>query len=409
MYEEGENMQNDMNRVYFDHCRSTFVDKKVIEEMNIWMTEKYWAPASFVSTGVEVQEAIEEAQAVWASFMGGKPEEIQFAPSEVVAANISIRGVVESYWKKHDSIPHIVTTEIEASSTVLSILRKLNKNNLAEVTYLKVDKNGFVDPDDVRNAIKSNTALVVMADVNFMVGVIQDMPTIGKVIKEKKEDTVFIIDAVRSLGRTPLWKYADFSDIVFTDAHRIHGPKNSSLIWIKQGVSVSPIIWGTVRHFDITQDKPDIPTIRGGMKALQILLDGYDEKYNKMKKLQKMLIEGMLERIPEVEINGPWPEGRSPSNVCVTFKYIEGEAVQMYLDMNGITVDTGSACANPFLKANHVILALHNDYARAHGSVRMILSWHNTEEEINRFLEIAPDVVAKLRKITPIAPERYKK
>jgi cysteine desulfurase len=398
-----------MERVYFDHCRSTFVDTEVIKEMNIWMTEKYWAPAPFTSTGTEAQEAIDEAQAVWASFFGGKPEEVQFGASEVVLANVAIRGIVEAYYKKHDTKPHIITTEIEAGSTVLSILRKLEKSGRAEVTYLKVSEDGLVSADDVKAAITDNTAMVVMADVNFMVGTVQDVPVIGKSIKEKKDDVRFVIDATRSLGRTPLWKYADFADVVFTDAHRIHGPKNSSVLWVKSGVSIVPIVWGTVKHFDITQDKPDIPTIRGGMKALQILLDGYEEKYNKMKRLQKMLFDGILERIPEVQINGPWPEHRSPSNVCVTFKYIEGEAVQMYFDMNGIVVDTGSACANPFLQANHVILALYNDYARAHGSIRLILSWHNTEEEVHRFLDVAPEVVATLRRISPVAPEVYKK
>ncbi len=398
-----------MERVYFDHCRSTFVDKRVIEEMNIWMTEKYWAPAPFTSTGTEIQEAIEEAQAVWASFFGGKPDEVQFAPSEVVASNITIRGVVESYWKKHDTMPHIITTEIEAGSTVLSVLRKLEKGKLAEVTYLKVDENGLVSPDDVKNAIKDNTAMVVMADVNFMVGTVQDVTAIGKAIKEKKEDVMFVIDATRSLGRTPRWKYADFADVVYTDAHRIHGPKGSSVLWIKGGASISPIIWGSVTYFKITQEKPNVPVIRGGMKALQILLEDYEGKYEKMKNLQKMLFDGMLERIPEVQINGPWPKYRSPSNVCVTFKYIEGEAVQMYFDMNGITVDTGSACANPFLQANHVILALYNDYARAHGSIRLILSWYNTEEDVNRFLDVAPEVVKTLRRISPVAPEIYKK
>ncbi len=398
-----------MERVYFDHCRSTFVDKRVIEEMNIWMTEKYWAPAPFTSTGTEIQEAIEEAQGVWASFFGGKPGEVQFAPSEVVASNIAIRGVVESYWKKHDRMPHIITTEIEAGSTVLSILRKLEKGKLADVTYLKVDENGFVSPDDVVSAIKDNTAMVVMADVNFMVGTVQDVPSIGKAIRGKKDDVVFVIDATRSLGRTPRWKYADFADVVYTDAHRIHGPHSSSVLWVRNGISVSPVIWGTVKHFDITQDKPNVATIRGGMKALQILLEDYEGKYEKMKKLQKMLIDGILERIPEVQINGPWPERRSPSNVCVTFKYIEGEAVQMYFDMNGITVDTGSACANPFLQANHVILALYNDYARAHGSIRLILSWYNTEEDVKRFLDVAPEVVKTLRRISPVAPDIYKK
>ena len=398
-----------MGRVYFDHCRSTFVDKAVIDEMNIWMTEKYWAPAPFTSTGTEIQEAIEEAQDVWASFFGGKPDEVQFAPSEVVASNIAIRGVVESYWKKHDTVPHIITTEIEPGSTVLSVLRKLEKGKQAEVTYLKVDENGLVSPDDVNNAIKDNTAMVVMADVNFMVGTVQDTPAIGKAIKEKKEDVLFVIDATRSLGRTPRWEYADFADIVYTDAHRIHGPNGSSVLWIKRGASIAPIIWGSVTYFKITQEKPNVPVIRGGMRALQLLLEDYDGKYEKMKRLQKMLFDGMLERIPEVQINGPWPEHRSPSNVCVTFKYIEGEAVQMYLDMNGITVDTGSACANPFLQANHVILALYNDYARAHGSIRLILSWYNTEEDVKRFLDVAPEVVKTLRRISPVAPEIYKK
>ncbi len=398
-----------MDRVYFDHCRSTFVDEEVIKEMNIWMKEKYWTPAPFTSTGTEAWEAIEEAQKVWASFFGGKPDEVEFGPSEIVVANTAIRGVVDAYWKKYGKIPHVITTEIEPGSTILSILKKLEKAQKVEVTYLKVNNDGMVDLDDVKNAIRDNTAMVVMADVNFMVGTVQDVPTIGKVIKEKKEDVVFVIDATRSLGRTPRWKYADFADVVFTDAHRIHGPKNSSVIWVKKGVSIVPTIWGSVRHFNLTQEKPDIPTIRGGMKALQLMLEDYDEKYNKMKKLQTMLISGLLEKVPETQINGPWPEHRSPSNVCVTFKYIEGEAVQMYLDMNGITVDTGSACANPFLQANHVILALYNDYARAHGSIRMILSWYNTEDDVKRFLEVVPDVVATLRKISPVAPEIYKK
>ncbi len=393
-----------MKRVYFDHCRSTFVEPEVLDEMKVWMTEKYWAPAQFTSTGTEVWEAVEEAQVEWASYFGGKPDEIHFAPSEIVAANISIVGLLPAGKKVH-----VISTKIESGSTVLSILRGLKREGRIDLTLLDVDSNGFVDPDDLRKAVRPDTHMLVLGRVNYMVGTIQDVEGLAKIAKEVKEDIKVVIDDTKSIGKVPVIDYASFADVVFTDPARIHGPKGAAPIWVKKGISIRSPFFGSRKYSSVVRDRWNVPAIRGSMVALRLMRDNHEAKLEKMARLQKMIIDGLLERVPETDINGPWPEGRSPANVCVTFRYIEGEAVQMYLDMAGIVVDTGSACADPFLQANHVILALYNDYARAHGSITLVLSWHNTEEDVERFLEVIPGVVATLRKISPLAPEVYKK
>lgn len=392
-------------RAYFDHCRSTYVDEKVIEEMMPWWTEKYWAPASFTYTGTTAAEAIENTQMAYAKFFGGKPEEVHFAPSHSVANNIAIQGIING--KEGVDKPHIITSAIEHGTT-MDLVKQLEKSGKARVTYLPVDKNGFIDLDALKQSIGKDTVLVTIAAVNYMVGTIQPVQDITQIIRETNPDVFIHYDVTWALGRLPDVKYAPFADALTASVERIHGPKGTTALWIKKGLPVKGPIYGSQAYSRVVPGTPDVPSIVGARKALELMQENLPEKIDHMRRLRDRLIKETMQLVPETLLNGPEGELRSPSNVCVTFKYVEGESVEMYLDMEDITVDTGSACANPFLEANHVILAMYNDYERAHGAIRMTLTWTTTDEEVDEFIEVIPGIVSRLRKISPLAPKVYK-
>ena len=392
-------------RAYFDHCRSTYVDKGVIDEMMPWWTEKYWAPSSFTYTGTTAAEAIENSQMAYAKFFGGKPEEVHFAPSHAVANNIAIQGVLGS--AQEGTVPHVITTSIEHGTT-MDLVKQLEKLGRMRVTYLPVDENGLVDLDALQKSIGKDTVLVSLAAVNYMVGTIQPVKEISKIIREKNSEVLIHYDLTWALGRLPDLALAPYADIITASIERIHGPKGVTALWMKKGVGVKGPIYGSQAYSRIVPGTPDVPSIVGAGKALQLMQEGLEEKIEHMKQVRDRLIRETMALVPETLLNGPEGDLRSPSNVCLTFRYVEGESVEMYLDMEDITVDTGSACANPFLEANHVILAMYGDYERAHGAIRMTFTWTTTDEEVDKFLEVIPGIVAKLRKISPLAPKVYK-
>lgn len=380
------------------------MDPRVLEEMRPWWTEKYWSPAPFTYTGTTVAEAVEESQMAFAKLIKGKPEEVHFAPSHTVANNIAIQGPLST---GTDELPHVVTTAVE-HGTIMDTVRHMEKLGLMRVTYVPVDKNGVVDLDALREAITPQTSLVSLATVNYMVGAIQPVDQISSIVRERNPRAVLHFDITWSLGRTLDHSFAPLADIVTASVERIHGPKGLTMLWVRKGVNVKGPIYGSQAYSRVVPGALDVPAIVGARKALELMLDDLPGKIQHMKRLRDRLIKETMDAVPETLLNGPEGDLRSPSNVCLTFRYIEGESVQMYLDMEDITVDTGSACANPFLEANHTLLAMYGDYERAHGAIRLSLSWASTDEEVSKFVEVIPDIVAKLRKISPLAPKEYK-
>jgi cysteine desulfurase len=274
-------------RAYFDHCRSTYVDKDVLDAMIPWWTEKYWAPASFTYTGTTAAEAIEKSQMAYAKLFGGKPGEVHFAQSHSLANNIAVQGAING---KSLETPHIITSAIEHGST-MDMVKQLEKSGKVKVTYIPVDKNGFVDLDVLRKSVTNDTVLVTMGAVNYMVGTIQPVEQISKIIKEANPDTLIHYDVTLGLGRLPNLSFAPLADLLTASIERIHGPKGITALWVKKGVPIKGPIYGSQAYSRIVPGTPDVPSIVGAAKALELMQDNLPSKIENMRRLRDRLIK----------------------------------------------------------------------------------------------------------------------
>lgn len=386
-------------RAYLDNGTTTPVAKEVVEAMLPYFTERFGHPTFLYSFGQEAADAVDRSQKSIARTINAKPGEILFTSSATEANDIALRGVVYANRERGN---HIITTNIENPS-ILRTCERLEKEGF-KIDYLPVDGEGFVDVSKLEEKLNDKTILVSVANVNDEIGTIEPVEEIGKLLRDQKEKIYFHVNAAAGYARVPVDVERIGADLVSLSAHKIHGPKGVGALYIREGTPVEPVSYGYISLFKLKPGTENIPGIVGFAKAAELAFDGFERHTNHMQKLRDKLISG-FERVPYSVINGPRGDKRSPANVSFSFKGLEGESMLMHLDLNGISVATGSACSTTKLEPSHVLTAIGVKPEVAHGTIRFTLSRYNTEEEIDYTLEVVPRVVEQLRRISPVKPE----
>ncbi len=381
-----------MKKIYLDNGATTAVDREVIEAMLPFFSEKFGNASSSHSYGREAKKALENSRNIIAKSIGAKPNEIIFTSGGTEANNFVIKGLAFS---NKDRGKHIITTKVE-HDCILNACKWLETQGF-KVTYLDVDKEGFVNPESLNDAITSETILVSVIHGNNEIGTIQDLEKLGKICETR--GVYFHTDACQSYTKTKLDVNKQHLDLVTLNSHKIHGPKGVGALYIRKGIKITPILHGGGQEFNLRSGTDNVSGVVGFAKAVQLAMN--PKHIKKMTMLRDDLIEGIL-KIPDVILNGANGDKRLCNNVNVSFKYVEGEAIGGYLDAEGISSSTGSACSSPKLEPSHVLLAIGLSPEDAHGSLRLTLSRFTTKEEIDKVLDLLPKIIKKLRKMSPL-------
>ncbi|MEW6621726.1 MAG: cysteine desulfurase NifS [Bacillota bacterium] len=383
-----------MKKVYLDHSATTKVRKEVVDLMTEYMLDKYGNPSSIHSFGREAKKAMEQARERIAKILGCETKEIYFTSGGTEADNLAIIGCAFAYNKKGN---HIITSAIEHHA-VMDACKYLEKRGF-NVTYLPVDENGIVGIENFKQAIKPETILATIMHVNNEVGTIQDIAKMGAIAKEK--GVIFHTDAVQSFGKIPVNVQDLNVDMLSASSHKIYGPKGAGFLYVKKGIKMQSIVYGGAQERKIRPGTENLPGIVGFGLAAELAVQEMANEANKLTHLRDTLIKGILEKIPHTRLNGH-PVKRIPSNVNVSIEFIEGESLLLSLDMRGIAASSGSACTSGSLDPSHVLLAMGLSHEAAHGSLRMTLGMENTEEDIQYVLEVLPEIVDRLRAMSPL-------
>ncbi len=381
-------------KVYLDNHSGTKLDRRVIEAMLPYLEELYGNPQSMHDLGTQTKQAIETARKQVASLINANEEEIYFTSCGSESNNLAIKGVALAY---KDKKKHIVVSQIEHFSVLYSA-RRLQQLGF-EVTYIPVDKEGFVLLDELEKAVRDDTVLVSLQHSNPEIGTIQNIKEVVEICHKK--GILVHTDAVSSCGVVPIDVKELGVDLLSLSASQFYGPKGAAALYIKKGVRVIPLIDGGVQENGLRAGTENVAAIVGMGVAAEIVKTELEQNYKKMIKLRDKLIKGIQERIKYVYLNGS-VENRLPNNVNFSFEFIEGEGLSLLLNSKGIYVTSGSACASKALKMSHVLTAIGVDPAVGQGTITMTLSKYNTEEEIDYVLEVLPELVEKLRSISPL-------
>ncbi|MFH1779617.1 MAG: cysteine desulfurase family protein [Candidatus Micrarchaeota archaeon] len=379
-----------MKNVYLDDGATTRVDPKVVEKMLSFFTEKYGNASSLHSLGMNSREAVNEARKVIANSINAKPNEIVFTSGGTESNNFALKGVAFANKNKGN---HIITTKIE-HKCVLNSCKWLETQGF-KVTYLSVDEEGFVSPDELRKAITPETIIVSIIHGNNEVGSIQDLTTLGKICAENK--VYFHSDACQSYTKTKIDVREQNLSLLTINAHKIHGPKGVGVLFVKEGTKITPLLHGGEQEFKMRAGTENIPGIVGFAEAVKLASFDYIKN---MSLLRNELIDGLL-KIEGTRLNGPRGEKRLCNNINISFSGVEGEAIGGYLDQNFICSSTGSACSEALLEPSHVLKAIGLSDEEANGSLRLTLSRFTTKEDVEKTLEVMPKIIKKLRHISP--------
>ena len=382
-----------MQRIYLDHAATTPTHPEVVKAMLPFFTDAFGNPSSIYSYGQEAQGALEEARTKVAELIGARSEEIIFTSGGTEADNHALKGVAYANERNGN---HIITTAIEHHA-VLEACKFLEGRGFI-ITYLPVDEYGLVDPQDVKKAITDKTILISVMHASNEVGTIEPISEIGKIAKEA--EVYFHTDAVQTVGHIPL-NVDDLSvDLLSISGHKFYGPKGIGALYVRKGVKLASLMHGGGQERRRRAGTENVPGIVGLGRAAEIASHEMSKEAERLACLRDKLIKGLEEKIDNIRLNGH-PRKRLPNNVDISVDFIEGEAMLLNLDLEGICASTGSACSSASLEPSHVLLALGVPPEQAHGSLRFTLGRENTEEDVERVLEALPRIVAKLRAMSP--------
>ncbi len=380
--------------IYLDNAATTRTAPEVVEAMLPYFSENYGNPSAIYSIGSAAKKAVNQARRTIAAAIGAKQEEIYFTAGGSESDNWAIRAAAES---RADRGRHIITTQIEHHA-VLHTCEFLEKRGF-EVTYLKVDGAGRIDPEKLKNAIRSDTILISVMYANNEVGTIEPVREIGAIAREK--GILFHTDAVQAFGQIPINVGELGVDMLSASAHKLNGPKGVGFLYIRSGLKLCPLIRGGAQERNKRAGTENVPGIVGFGRAVELALDRMEEKTKKEQVLRDYLIERIEREIPYCRLNGHRTK-RLPGNVNFSFRYIEGESMLIMLDRKGICASSGSACTSGSLDPSHVLQALGLSHEEAHGSLRMTLSEENTREELDYVVECLREITDRLRSMSPL-------
>ncbi len=383
--------------VYLDNAAASRLDERVLEVMKPYFFDVYAVATSEFgySQGIEARETLDKARGVLANVLGASHKELIFTSGSTESSNIALKGVALALGGKKGK--HIIISKIE-DFPVLHSAKALEKQGF-RVTYLDVDSDGFVDPDQLRESIVDETVLVSVQHANQEIGTIQDIETIARICREK--GVLFHTDATHTFARLPLDVKKVPMDLITVSAHTIHGPRSIGGLYIRKGTPIAKWVDGGFQEFDLRAGIENIPGAVGFAKAVELVTP---EENERLEAMRDQLIERVLAEIPSTTLNGHRRK-RIPQNANITFHLVEGESITLHLDMRGFAVSTGSACFSRSLEASHVILGIGGDHERAHGSVRFTFGRYNTIEDVDAVVETLAEVVRELRIISPLGKE----
>ncbi len=380
--------------VYADNAATTKVSKPVLDVMMPYFTEEYGNASSIYALGRSAKKALETARETVAKAIGAETSEIYFTSCGSESDNWAIRSVCERLAAKGKK--HIVTSVFEHHA-VLHTCQALEKLGF-EVTYLPVYENGIVKTEDVKNAIREDTALVTIMYANNEIGTIQPIEEIAAVCREK--GVLFHTDAVQAMGHVKIDVHAQEIDMLSLSGHKIHAQKGIGALYVRKGIPVTNLIFGGAQERNRRAGTENLPAIAGFAKAMEIASTDIEKRAEKTAKQRDRLIEGIL-KLPRTRLNGD-PVKRLPGTVNISIEGVEGESLLLMLDLNGICASSGSACTSGSLDPSHVLLALGLKHEVAHGSLRLSIGDETTDEDIDYILEVVPKVVKRLRDMSPL-------
>ncbi|MFA4825464.1 MAG: cysteine desulfurase NifS [Methanoregula sp.] len=380
--------------IYMDHSATTFVKPEVVKEMIPYFTEHFGNPSSIYGIARESKKAVDAARAQTAKALGADPDEIYFTSGGSESDNWAIKGVAFANRKRGN---HIITTQIEHHA-VLHTCQYLEKEGF-EVTYLPVDQYGLVDPAVLEKAITEKTILISIMYANNEIGTIEPIAELGAIARKHK--VYFHTDAVQAIGSVPIDVKAQNIDLLSLSAHKFYGPKGTGALYIKKGVRIDNLIHGGGQERRRRAGTENIAGIVGLGKAIEMATADIPGHAAKIRAMRDRLIRGVLATIPHTRLNGH-PEKRLAGNFNVSFEFIEGESMLLWLDDEGICASTGSACTSGSLEPSHVLLATGLPVEISHGSLRLTLGDANTDTDVDFVLKVLPKVVTKLRDMSPL-------
>ena len=383
-----------MERIYFDHAATTPVKPEVLDAMMPHFTERFGNPSSVYQVAQVNRKAVDDAREIIANTIGAKPNEIFFTSGGTEADNWAIKGTAA---RKNRKGNHIITTKVEHHA-VLHTCEYL-ENHGYEVTYLEVDEDGLITPEQVEAAIKETTILITVMYANNEIGTIMPIKEIGAIAKA--HDITFHTDAVQAVGQVEIDVDELGLDMLSLSGHKIYGPKGIGVLYIRRGVRLCPLIHGGAQERGRRGGTENVPGIVGLAKAIELAYADLDNKNKKIREIRDYIIDSLLKEVPYSALNGH-RQKRLPNNINIGFEFVEGESLLLLLDMSGIAASSGSACTSGSLDASHVMLAIGLPHERAHGSLRVTLGEMNTMEEADKLLEVLPAIVQRMRDMSPL-------
>lgn len=389
-----------MKSVYFDHAATTPVHPQVLEAMLPYLKEHYGNASSLHTPGQIAARAVEEARAKVAELINCDPREIIFTGSGTEADNFALKGIAEKLKSRGN---HIITSAIEHHAIEMTC-RYLEKRGF-QVTYLPVDREGLVHPEDLKKALREETILVSIMHANNEVGTIQPIKELAEIAHER--GVLFHTDAVQTAGSIPVDVRELGVDLLSLSAHKFYGPKGVGALFLRKGVAIEPLIHGGGQERNLRAGTTNVPSIVGLGKAAELAKKELQQRMEHNLKLRERLIKGLEEKLSDYILTGHRTL-RLPGNVSICVQYIEGESMLLLLNAEGFACSSGSACTSGSLEPSHVLIAMGIDPQLAQGSLRITLGRENTEEDVDRFLEVLPKIVERLREMSPFKPASRK-
>ncbi|MDR0396043.1 MAG: cysteine desulfurase NifS [Oscillospiraceae bacterium] len=382
------------HRVYLDNAATTRMDPEAVAAMTPYFTQAYGNPSSVHGYGREARRAVEESRAKLARALNASPDEIYFTGGGTESDNWAIKGAAARMSKKGK---RVVTSAVEHHA-VLHTCEELARGGF-EITYLPVTDQGIVQPAALASAMKPDAAIVSVMTANNEIGTIQPIAELAAVAHEY--GALFHTDAVQAVGSIPVDVKALGVDMLSLSAHKFHGPKGIGALYVKKGVRIDTFIHGGAQERGRRAGTENVPYIVGMGAAIELAVERMDETGGRVRRMRDRLINGLMERIPEIRVNGDM-ERRLPGNANVSIRYVEGESLLLALDLKGVAASSGSACTSGSLDPSHVLLAIGLPHEIAHGSLRLTLSGGNTDADVDYVLEELPKIVTRLRDMSPL-------
>jgi len=386
-----------MEPIYFDNNATTKVAEEVLEQIRPLFCELYGNPSSMHTFGGRMGRKIRCAREQVAAFLGCEPAEIVFTSGGTESDNAAIKGTLAAFPDRRK----VITTRVEHPA-VLSVCRDL-ENHGYTVIELGVDKQGRLDLDELRTQLDDDTALVSIMYANNETGTIFPIEQIGGIVKDA--DVLFHTDGVQAVGKIPLNLANSTVDLFSLSGHKLHAPKGIGVLYVKKGTRLAPFMLGGHQEAGRRAGTENVPGIVGLGKACELAACNIERENNRVKFLRDKLENAILEKCPDCRVNGD-KENRLPNTANISFEYVEGEAILLMLDKYGICASSGSACTSGSLEPSHVLRAMGVPFTAAHGSVRFSLSRYNTEQEVDYTIQKMPDIINRLRELSPFVAEK---